>query len=90
MLQNALQQTSGGGGGSITLAEIWSREKAKESFWEKNKAETIFKYRMMYPEKTAEEIENEALSDMMLLPPEDREKAEKDILSMIKKLKKLA
>lgn len=44
----------------------------------------------MYPQKTPEEIERQAIEDICVLPPDEQEKAEKDILDMIEKLKKLA
>lgn len=60
------------------------------TFWESHKAETLFRYRLMYPEKTPEEIERQAIEDLCVLPPEEQEKAERDILRMIDRLKKLA
>lgn len=44
----------------------------------------------MYPEKSLEEIERQALEDICVLPPGEQEKAERDILRMIDRLKKLA
>lgn len=60
------------------------------TFWDRHKTETLFRYRLMYPEKTPEEIERQAIEDLCVLPPEEQEKAERDILRMIDRLKKLA
>lgn len=78
-------------GGGVTLADIWKgSEGEKRTFWDKHASETLFRYRLMYPEKSPEEIERQALEDICILPPGEQEKAERDILRMIDRLKKLA